>query len=400
VKCMQLDIRHATTVLTIATAMLAGAVRPAAAQQSLGDALSFLLTNRSIATDDFVRDTQAAAEVRDTVSGLLRQELTRLPVSSSAGGFTYRLNPRLGTIERSSDNFGPFFTERTLTAGASRASFGLNYQDASFTTLDGRNLGDGTLVATASKFREESQPFDVETLSLRIRASTVTALINYGVLDRLDVGMAVPFVTVEFSGERIDTYRGRPFPQARASASASGVGDVAIRTKYHLLRSAAGGLALGAEIRVPTGRSEDLLGAGTAALKSLVIGSFDRGPVAWHANLGYSAGGLSNEFDYGGAVTVAAAPRLTCVAEIAGRHANSLGTLTQTTSPNPGIPGVETIRLASLRQGTEHAVAIAGVKWNPSATWLVSANVVRALTTTGLSAAWIPTVSLDYSLGR
>jgi len=384
----------------LAVAILAVSAPSAFAQRSLGDVLSFLLTNRSIPTDDFARDEQAAAATRDTISRFLLLELTRLPVSSSAGGFTYRLNPRLGTVERSSDSFGPFFTERALTAGARQGSFGLNYQIASFTSIDGRNLRDGTLVATASKFRDQSQPFDVETLSLRARASMATFIANYGVLDHLDVGVAIPFVTLSISGERIDTYRGRQFPQATASASASGMGDIAIRAKYHLVRSGAGGVAVGAEVRTPTGRSEDLLGAGTAALKSLVIGSFDRGAVACHVNLGYIIGGLSDELDYRGALTVAGSPRLTWVAEVAGRRVNGLGTLTDTLSPHPTIPGVDTIRLTSLPHAAEQATAIAGFKWNPAATWLVSFYVVRALATSGLNAQWVPTVSVDYSLGR
>ena len=387
-------------VLILAIAILAVSAPSAFAQRSLSDVLSFLLTNRSIPTDDFARDEQAAAATRDAISRFLLLELTRLPVSSSAGGFTYRLNPRLGTVERSSDSFGPFFTERALTAGARHGSFGLNYQIARFTSIDGRNLRDGTLVATASKFRDQSQPFDVETLSLRARANMATFVANYGVLDHLDVGVAVPFVTLSISGERTDTYRGRPFPQATASASASGLGDIAIRAKYHLIRNRAGGVAVGAEVRTPTGRSEDLLGAGTAALTSLVIGSFERGAVAWDMNLGYTTGGLSDELDYRGALTVVGAPRLTWVAELAGRRVNGLGTLTDTVSPHPTIPGVDTIRLTSLPHAAEQAAAIAGFKWNPATTWLVSFYVVRALATAGLNAQWVPTVSVDYSLGR
>jgi hypothetical protein len=384
----------------MAVAILVVSAPSAIAQRSLSDVLSFLLTNRSIPTDDFARDEQAAAATRDTISRFLLLELTRLPVSSSAGGFTYRLNPRLGTVERSSDSFGPFFTERALTAGARHGSFGVNYQIANFTSIDGRNLRDGTLVATASKFRDQSQPFDVETLSLRARASMATFVANYGVLDHLDVGVAVPFVTLSLSGERTDTYRGRQFPQATASASASGMGDIAIRAKYHLVRTGAGGIAVGAEVRTPTGRSEDLLGAGTAALQSLMIGSFDRGAVAWDMNLGYTIGGLSDELDYRGALTVVGAPRLTWIAELAGRRVNGLGTLTDTVSPHPTIPGVDTIRLTSLPHAAGQAAAIAGFKWNPATTWLVSFYVVRALATAGLNARWVPTVSVEYSLGR
>src|SRR5262245_44206735 len=272
-------VRRASAVLVMAIAITAVSARSAFAQGSLGNALSFLLTNRSIATDDFARDEEAAAATRNTISRLLLLELTRLPVSSSAGGFSYRMHPRIGPVERPSDSFGPFFTERTLTAGAGHGSLGVNYQTADFSTIDGRNLQDGTLVATASQFRDQAQPFDVETLSLRVHARTTTLMANYGVLDRVEIGVAIPFVTLTLSGARTDTYRGRAFPQATALASASGVGDIAIRAKYNLIRSSAGGLAVGAEVRTPTGRSEDLLGPGPAAGKSLLTGPFNPGAV-------------------------------------------------------------------------------------------------------------------------
>src|SRR5687767_10264996 len=93
---------------------------PADAQQTAVEVLSFLLTNRTIITGDFDRDAQAAATTRDTIGTYLIQELGTFPVSSSSGGFTYRLDPSLGTVVRSSESFGPFFTERSLTAGRNR----------------------------------------------------------------------------------------------------------------------------------------------------------------------------------------------------------------------------------------------------------------------------------------
>jgi hypothetical protein len=83
------------------TVMLFAAWPPAAiGQQSVSDVLSLLLTNQTIQTQDFVRDQQAAAATRDTISGLLLLDLVTLPVSSSSGGFTYRFNRALGTVER------------------------------------------------------------------------------------------------------------------------------------------------------------------------------------------------------------------------------------------------------------------------------------------------------------
>ena len=101
---------------------------PAMAQGSVSDALSFLLTNQAVPTGDFTKDSQSAAVTRDTITRLLAVELTTQPLSSSSGGFTYRFNPSLGTVERASNSFGPFFTERSLTAGRGRASVGMSLQ--------------------------------------------------------------------------------------------------------------------------------------------------------------------------------------------------------------------------------------------------------------------------------
>jgi hypothetical protein len=142
------------------------------------------------------------------------------------------------------------------------------------------------------------------------------------------------------------------------------------------------------------------LGAGKAAAKPLLIASFDQGTVAGHANVGYSVGGLSNELDYGGAVTIAAVDRLTLVGEVAGRHIEKLGALTDVTAPNPQVAGVDTIRLASTTQGINTVMAVAGFKWNFTSTWLLNVHIVRPVTTAGLTARWIPSVAIDYSFGR
>jgi hypothetical protein len=61
--------------------------------------------------------------------------------------------------------------------------------------------------------------------------------------------------------------------------------------------------------------------------------------------------------------------------------------------------GVDTVRLGSAELGADRLIAIAGFKWNPAATWLLSGSVARPLTTTGLNAVWTPSVTLDYSFG-
>src|SRR5262245_19665114 len=127
-------------------------VAEAQAQQTITDVLSFLMTNRSIPTDDFVRDEQAALATSNMIASLFVLDLASLP-SASGAGFTYRFDPALGTAIRTSESFGPIFTQRSLQAGQNLASFGVSYRSTNFSNIDGRSLRDGTLLSTASILR-------------------------------------------------------------------------------------------------------------------------------------------------------------------------------------------------------------------------------------------------------
>lgn len=387
---------HRTTGTVVLAFCIWGLGTPSAsAQQALTDVLTFLVTNRSIATDDFVRDEQAALATRDTVANLLVLELATLP-SSSTAGFTYRLDPALGTMIRSSDSFGPLFTERALTPGRRQASFGMSFRSTSYSDIDGRDLRNGTLLSTASILRGEAAPFDVETVSLKIRTDAMTFTGSVGITDRISLSAGIPFVRVSLQGQRVDNYRGRTLLQAAASASSSGFGDVVVRGKVGLVNEGASGLALGAEVRLPTGSEENLLGAGRAAFTPRLIGSYEGSRIGVHSDIGYAFDPISEGFSYTAAATVAAAPRLTLVGEMLGRTLRDLGSLAETTQPNPRLVGVDTIRLTNSGQSTNRIVVAAGFKWNVASTWLVTASVLRSLTTVGLNANWVPNVTFDY----
>ena len=393
---------HRTTLtIAIAVCLSAAFARPAAAQQSqtISDVLTFLMTNRTIATDDFVRDEQAAIATRNTISDLIVLELANMP-SATAAGFTYRLDPTLGTVTRSSDSFGPIFTQRSLMAGRERASFGVSYRTTSYDSIDGRNLRDGTLLSTASVLRGESTPFDIETVSLRIRADTMTFTGSYGITDRLDISAGVPFVRLNLEGQRIDTYRGRTLLQARGSATAAGLGDVVLRTRYNVFSDGASGVSVGAEVRLPTGREEDLLGTGEYAFTPRLIGSYESARVGLHGELGYSIDPIADALSYAVAVTGVAAPRLTLIGELLGRRLDGIGQLVETTLPHPRLAGVDTIRLTGSGESTERLVLVTGFKWNVGSTWLMTASAMRTLTSVGLNAEWVPSITFDYWFGQ
>jgi hypothetical protein len=311
------------------------------------------------------------------------------------------MDPALGGVPvRSTTTFGAFLTERSLTVGRLQLSLAASYQSATFDRIDGRHLRDGTLRATASRLTSDQAPFDVETVTMRIHTDSVTVVANVGITDRLEVGAAVPIQRLTLAGERVDTYRGTPLLQAAVSATASGAGDLVLRTKLNLFREGAAGIAIGGEARLPTGSAANLFGAGRTTVKPRVMWSVESDHVAVDTNVGYVLGGISDELDYSAAVTSAGTHKITLVGELAGRRLNSAGRLIDVITRHPVLAGVETVRLSAVEQPTNRVVAIAGVKWNAAATWLVTANVSRSLTNAGLTARWVSTVGAEYAFGE
>ena len=391
-------MRSLTVLVTLALTLGSPAVTEA--QQPLSDVLTFLLINRSVVTGDFARDEAAAAATRDTLVKFILAELNTLPTNSPASGFTYRLDPELGVNVRASNSFGPFFMERSLTGGKRQVSLGVTYSNASFDNIDGRSLRDGTLVATAGRLVGDAQPFDAETLTLRVRTRAVTVSGHVGVADRVDISAALPLLTISVDGSRVDTYRGTAVVQAAAVASTSGIGDVRLAAKYNAIRRGGSGVALAGEARLPTGDSDNLLGSGQFVFTPRVIGSLERDRFAVHGDLGYAMSGRWDEVDYAGAFTVVAHDRLTVITEFLGRRLSSGGRLVDVVEPHPSLAGVETIRLSGTSQATSRAHLAVGLRWNVATNGLLSLNVLRPLTTAGLNARWMTSLSFDYALGN
>ena len=376
---------------------VAAVPRTAWAQSTVTDVVGFLMTNQAVPTADFSRDRAAAEAARDALTRSLIVSLTSAPIATSSGGFVYRLNPELGTVERATESFGGFFVERALTPGNGRAVFGMSAWTSAFDELDGHDLRDGSFVTIANQFRDEPAPFDTESLTLRVRSSVMTAFASVGISDRFEIGGAVPFLRLRLEGDRINVYRGQTFPQADAMASASGIGDVALRAKYMLVSARSGGVAVAGEVRLPTGDADNLLGAGSAAYRLMGIGSFEHHRVSLHGNAGFIQGGVSDEINIGGAAAVAVAPQVTLTGELATRYLSDLRSVALTSASHPSIAGVETWRLTGGEPGRTITTGIAGLKWNPGGTLVFAAHLRWTLNSTGLTAPLTPSLGLEYA---
>lgn len=373
------------------------AQQPAAAPQTVGDIIDFLVTNQAVQTGDFERDRAAAEAARDTITRALLVNLTSVPLASSSSGFLYRMNPQLGTMERATQSFGAFFVERALTTGAGRASFGVSASTTAFDRLGDLELRDGSLVTVSNQFRDEAEPFDTESLTLRVRSSTLTAFGSVGVTDRFELGAALPLVQLTIDGQRLNVYRGTPSLQASGEASASGIGDAALRAKLTLVATPSAALAAAAEVRLPTGDEENLLGAGATAYRFLGIGSFESGRLTLHGNGGVVFGGISDEVNFAGAAAFAVQPRVTLSGEVLVRRLGALTPIALTASPHPTIGGVDTYRLGLGESGTTLVTGVVGAKWNVSDTLVLGGHVSIPLVRRGLTAPLAPTVALEYS---
>lgn len=365
--------------------------------QSIGAGLSNLLTQQTPPPEGYARDQAAAVATFATVASLLKVELSSLPTASSSGGFVYVFSSDFGTVDRASDSFGPFFSERALRNGRGHLSLGVAFQVARFTTLQGADLTAGTFPTNTARFAGQLNPFSVDTLALTLDQDTATGFATFGVTNRLDVGVTVPLVSLRFSGSRVNTFNGASTLQSEQKGLATGLGDVVVNTRFRLTGQGGSGLAVGADVRAPTGRDEDLLGAGKASGRFLAIASWERGIFALHANGGVGVGGVTDEQFVGGAVTVAATPRLSLVGEVIGRRLNDLYTVADVYEPHPVVAGVETMRWLPSKTGVRTVYVATGAKWNIFGSVLLNAQVLTRLSDSGLRARFTPSVALDYS---
>jgi hypothetical protein len=390
------SIRSMKYVASVGTIL---ALVPAAAtSQSLSGRLSALLTEQQPASI-YVPDVPAAEATRDTVAKLFGVEMTNLPTASSSGGFVYRLNPSLGVVARSSEGFGPFFTERVLRNGEGQFSAGFSYQVARFTSLQGADLTAGSFPTNAARLVGSTQPFAVDTLALDLDTQTATLFTSYGVTDRLAVGGSLPFVRVRMSGSRMRIQDGGASLQSRQSGAAAGLGDLALNARYLVAGDGLRGVSVGGDLRLPTGRSQDLLGSGKAALRGVALGSYEEGRLGVNVNAGFGVGGASREASWSMATTFAASSRVTLVGEMMGRRLFELSYVQDVYQPHPLMPGVETMRWLTADRGFTTTLVATGAKWNVGGSWLLNTNLLIRLTDGGLRSRVTPAVSLDYDFG-
>jgi hypothetical protein len=175
-------------ILTV-SALLAGTDARA---QSAGEALRGALfgPNEFTSTGALSEDSAAA------LYGLILGETATFPVGTSAGGFTWVFDANLRVPIRRSPSFGPMFAERPFTTGRGRLNVGALFQRTSFVSVGGQSL---TELENFVSYNGGESVYNY-TSSVEIAINRMIVSATYGLLDKLDVGVIVPFGHSQVSG--------------------------------------------------------------------------------------------------------------------------------------------------------------------------------------------------------
>lgn len=301
--------------------------------------------------------------------------------------------------------------------------------------------------------------FVTSTVNLNLDVHQYTIYATYGLTSRLDVSVAIPFVNVQtsvganttinansvapvstpypggvfhaFNPATVASCAGIPLstPCLHAnfsnSGTATGIGDVTVRGKYEVYKGERVGVAMGVDVRLPTGDAYNFLGSGATGVKPFGVVSY-RARISPHAEVGYEVNGNSilagnfvgptapntkgsipNRFVYVVGADAAIVKRLTVAFDIYGQRLFSAPQLYSSTYTDLGK--CSDINCDVLTPGTTHpdllvrqadyniTNASLGLKFRAFGRLVLTGNVLLKMDDGGLRSKAIPLVGASYT---
>ncbi len=230
--------------------------------------------------------------------------LSIVPLSSPASGVIQRVDPATAVPLPASGTLGPIFTERAETIGKGKFYLGFSNQDLHFTNYNGSSLnaihllypGGQSSALNVSGAALQTEPATI-SIGMDVKLTQNIAFLTYGLTDKVDISVGLPMVHAAVAARTwngmiyagngyatptcwcVDTFTpGSPtmeLPQiGQASASKTGFGDLLLRGKAAVFNSPHMVVAVGADLRLPTGDAKNYLGVGATSLKPFTAVSF------------------------------------------------------------------------------------------------------------------------------
>lgn len=377
--------------------------------------------------------------------GLLVKQLAPsaadFPAISTVPGFTYRYNPQLSVFERSSASLGPVFVERPQTLGRGKFDLGVSYLFVDFDELNGkdldrlafRGLAHNDCCPAGKVPSPGTPPFERDTADLfferfTLRSHVASFFATYGLTDRWDVNILLPVVFTSLklraravlnnTGSRVTNppagvhffdVPSRTIEQVKSTDDdKTGVGDIQLRTKYHLFDANGFNMALGSSLRFSTGDEADFQGIGDTTLTPFLALSQEYGRLDVHASTG-----IEINFDdsdrsrvrYAGGVTLRVVERLALLVDVIGSSNLTTDRIGVTVPQFVNAPGTSTATPTTLpafvrrnrKLSTDIVDLAVGFKANLYRSVVGFVDVFVPLNNDGLRADVIPAAGLEVS---
>ncbi|MEO8028262.1 MAG: transporter, partial [Bryobacteraceae bacterium] len=325
---------------------------------------------------------------------------------------------------------GPKATAETI--GKDKVFFGFAFQHFGFNTLDGVDLN-----RIQSVFEHDPTTPDPNIkkdiittsnqVSLQINQSI--SFFTYGLTDRLDISVALPIVSASLTARSdatiqrigtgaddtihyfLDSNGNRTNVSSFTdSGTATGLGDILVRAKGNVYKGQNLSLALGLDLRMPTGDPLDFLGSGSYGVKPFLAVSLRNRRIAPHVNVGYQWNGdsvlagdvrtgqkarLPRQLSYAFGVDAGINKKFSLAFDLLGQQIFSSERLKTTTFT--AANGARFAQTAFYTGDVNANSFAAGFKLNPISTLLVSFNAILPINDVGLHARVIPLVGVSYT---
>ncbi len=357
-------------------------------------------------------------------------QLSDVPKPSPASGIVFSFGPSGLTRER---ELGPIFTERPSIVGRHKVYVAFTYQYFEFDKIDSVPLKSiplllsGCVTGTAGC---TANPFIATQSRLDLKVHQFTLYATYGVLNRLDVSVAVPLLDVRMGMETTCSICGQTLPPSSTlpsggllvftpnvnAASAGGIGDVTFRVKGTVLKGERAGLAVGVDLRTPTGNDLNYLGSGAIGVRPFAAVDY-RGRISPHASIGYEANGssilastnqitsksLPDFLTYTVGADFGVLKSLSVTGDLLGTTYFNASRLVVGTVSGPQGLGNSDVNCSLASNSTCQGQTFntdsfsIGAKYNPKGNLLVTANILFKLDNNGLHYKPAPMVGVSYT---
>ncbi len=373
-------------------------------------------------------------------------QLSQVPLASPVSGFIFA-----NGVMQEATSFGPVLADRAETLGKRKIFVGASYEYFDFDKADSVNLK-----SFGAVFQHELEPTICSTVPgteciggepvytndiiatqnrIDIKVHQVTMVGTYGLSDKLDVSLALPILNVRVgmtSKAQIynfemgtpnhtfavvtDNPRETYIDQFNAiltnSDSATGIGDLRLRGKYVAWRDEKekSALAVGLDVRLPTGDAYKFTGSGTWGLRPFVIYSYSA-RVSPHVSGGFEGNGnsvlagtvtsqpvtkaqLPNVFTYSGGADAS-------IRRWVGVSADYIGTSLLNASRIENSTFIDYrnqphANVSTFTSTVNQANISLGAKVRPAARLLVTGNVLFRLNDAGLHFKPSPLIGVSY----